>query len=135
MIHEKISPYAIPGLRRVDMPMTLKKTIYSDIVNATCEYFGLTRESLASRTRFRDIVYPRQCAIYLICMNTKISLKQIGCLMGMIDHTTVMHSREVIKRRLAVNDGDVRTDIDSIYLLATNGETIKEIVDNPVKLY
>ncbi|MBQ1574369.1 MAG: chromosomal replication initiator protein DnaA, partial [Clostridiales bacterium] len=35
-----------------------------EIINRTCEYFGLTREELMSDTRKRDVALPRQIAMY-----------------------------------------------------------------------
>lgn len=57
-----------------------------------CEYFNITKESLISKSRKRNIVQARQIAMY-ICRNMlNCSLTTIGTELGGKDHATVMHS-------------------------------------------
>lgn len=57
-----------------------------------CEYFNITKESLISKSRKRNIVQARQIAMY-ICRNLlNCSLTTIGAELGGKDHATVMHA-------------------------------------------
>lgn len=57
-----------------------------------CEYFNITRESLVSKTRKREISQARQIAMYLGRNLTKKSLASIGNEIGSRDHATVLHA-------------------------------------------
>jgi chromosomal replication initiator protein len=64
----------------------------SDIQKAVCSYFSLSSESMASKTRKREIVQARQIAMYLSRNMTKDSLASIGAQIGGKDHATVLHA-------------------------------------------
>ncbi|MBP5635400.1 MAG: chromosomal replication initiator protein DnaA [Bacteroidales bacterium] len=63
------------------------------IQSAVCDYFNLTRETLVSPSRKRQIVQARQIAMYL-CRNliSNCSLSAIGAEIGGKDHATVLHA-------------------------------------------
>jgi chromosomal replication initiation ATPase DnaA len=67
---------------------------YANIERRVCKLFGLTKVSLHSRRRDRRVVFARQCAMYWACRLTRLSLPQIGRLMGGKDHTTILHGRD-----------------------------------------
>ncbi len=62
------------------------------IQSVVCEYFGITPESLISKTRKREISQARQIAMYLGRNFTKKSLASIGAEIGGRDHATVLHA-------------------------------------------
>lgn len=62
------------------------------IQNTVCEYFGISVESMISKTRKREIVQARQIAMYLGRSLTKTSLAAIGTQIGGKDHATVLHA-------------------------------------------
>ena len=63
------------------------------VVKTVCEYFNITRDSLLSKSRKRQIVQARQIAMYE-CRNliSSISLSTIGSELGGKDHATVLHA-------------------------------------------
>jgi len=65
------------------------------------EHFNVSIDDLNGRKRTRNIVFPRQVAMYL-CRKIlpDASLPQIGDVFGGRDHTTVMHSCEKISGEL-----------------------------------
>lgn len=67
------------------------------------EYFQLKKDDLAKKSRGRDLMLPRQIAIYLIKSDFNISWAQLGRMFGGRDHTTIMHSREKIEKELVRN--------------------------------
>ncbi|MFA5867013.1 MAG: chromosomal replication initiator protein DnaA [Actinomycetota bacterium] len=62
------------------------------IINETSKYFGVSAADITGCSRLRQIVYPRQVAMYLTRELTDHSLPKIGEDFGGRDHTTVMHS-------------------------------------------
>lgn len=69
-----------------------KELSVQEIQKTVCAYFGITPESLLSRTRKREICQARQIAMFLSRNHTKNSLSSIGALIGGKDHATVLHS-------------------------------------------
>ncbi len=68
-----------------------------DIKNVVSSYYNLPVELLAGKTRKHEIVLARQVAMYLAKQMTNLSLKSIGSFFGGRDHTTVLHSIQMIE--------------------------------------
>lgn len=75
----------------------------SSIIDAVCNYFGISTADLISKKRTKNIVEPRMIAIYLITEFLGLTLDQIGELFGGRDHTTIIHSRDKITEELKTN--------------------------------
>ncbi len=73
----------------------------SSIQKAVAEFYGVRVEDLRSRGRNKSIVLPRQVAMYLCREIVKASLPDIGEGFGGKDHSTVIHSCEKVKRKIA----------------------------------
>lgn len=73
------------------------------IVAETADYFGLRRNDVLSFRRTREIIRPRQIAMYLARQLTRSSLPQIGRYIGGRDHTTVLHGVNKIAELAAVD--------------------------------
>ena len=65
-----------------------------------CDYFNISDSELCSKSRTKEVSYPRQIAMYLARELTNISLPKIGENFGNRDHTTVMHACDKIKTAL-----------------------------------
>ena len=67
------------------------------IVRVVCEYFSITRDTLLSKTRKRQIAQARQIAMYE-CRNLipNCSLSTIGSELGGKDHATVLHACKTV---------------------------------------
>jgi chromosomal replication initiator protein len=61
----------------------------------------------------RRLVYPRQVTAYFIDRKTKLSLAEVGRVIGGYNHATVIHSKRHIKDLYEV-DKEVRNDIDEL---------------------
>ena len=63
------------------------------VQDVVCEYFNITRETLLSKSRKRNIVQARQIAMYLSRnLIGGCSLSTIGMELGGKDHATVLHA-------------------------------------------
>lgn len=77
---------------------TQKKVINIPYIQeVVCEYFGIKREDLLSKSRKREIALPRQLAMYFSKELTNATFSKIGEEMGGKDHSTVMYACETIK--------------------------------------
>lgn len=76
----------------------------AQIVATVASAYGLSRETLLSRDRSRDVALPRQIAMYLMREVGNISLLQIGEALGGRDHTTVMYACDKVKDLIESDD-------------------------------
>jgi chromosomal replication initiator protein len=74
------------------------------ILDTVALHYGVKVEELVGRDRSRDIIMPRQMAMYLVREETDASLPEIGQLIGGRDHTTVMHGCEKISNLIETDD-------------------------------
>jgi chromosomal replication initiator protein len=84
-------PMAQQVLRHLVHAQDRRVTIDS-IQKAVAERFNLKPSQLKEKSNTRQIVYPRQVAMYLVKELTSASLPEIGRAFGGKHHTTVMHS-------------------------------------------
>src|SRR5262249_27789262 len=73
--------------------------------------FRVDVRQLQSRSRYRNVLLPRQVGMYLARQMTDLSLDQIGAYFGGRDHSTVLHACRKVEDALgrdAVLSGAVR---------------------------
>jgi chromosomal replication initiator protein len=85
--------------------MQVRKVTIEAIQRAVAENFGMRIPDLKQKNNSRNVVVPRQIAMYLAKQMTEASLPEIGRQFGNKHHTTVMHS-------IAKIDEQRRTDKD-----------------------
>lgn len=66
------------------------------IIKIVSEHFGITPADITSHKRNKEVVYPRQIAMYLCRTMTDVPLQTIGKIIGNRDHTTVIHGADKI---------------------------------------
>lgn len=98
------------------MVKTSNRTITIDkIQSIVCDHFALSRETLLSKSRKRDIVQARQIAMYLTRYNTRESLQDIGKKTGSRDHATVLHACKTVSN-LMDTDKDFNAGLKELEL-------------------
>ena len=91
-----------------------KKLITVDFIQrCVAEEFGVSLHDLKTRSRHKNIVLPRQVAMYISRELTDLSLPEIGDFFGGKDHTTVLHSYNKIKNDLSKN-GFFKERVDKV---------------------
>jgi chromosomal replication initiator protein len=91
-----------------------KKLITVDFIQrCVAEEYGVSLQDLKLRRRNKNIVLPRQIAMYLSREMTDLSFPEIGDYFGGKDHTTVLHSYNKIKGDLSKN-GVLKDRVDKI---------------------
>ena len=70
------------------------------IKNAVCEYYGLTRTQIESKSRTKNIANARHIAIYLCRTHLEMPFAKIGFEFGNRDQSTIMSSYEKMMKLL-----------------------------------
>ncbi|HYY54809.1 MAG TPA: chromosomal replication initiator protein DnaA, partial [Candidatus Dormibacteraeota bacterium] len=83
------------------------------IVETVARYYGIEAELLRGKARDKQIVRPRQVAMYLMREETDAPLLRIGEALGGRDHSTVLHGCEKIERELG-EDEEFRHEVTSL---------------------
>jgi chromosomal replication initiator protein len=104
-----ISLMAQASLNRKEIDMDLAKKTLQHIVQSVektvsvesiqqmvAEHFGIQVSDLKDKSRKKEVVMPRQIAMYLTKEHTDLALKSIGYHFGGRDHSTVIHSIQTI---------------------------------------
>jgi len=82
-----------------------------DILRIVSRHYKVPRNELLSSRRSRDVVRPRQIAMYLAKALTSRSLPEIGRRFGGRDHTTVLHSVRKVEQMMR-DDGELCQEIE-----------------------
>ena len=94
-----------------------KSVSVNEIVKSICEYYQIEESLIYSKTRRKDVVYPRQVIMYILREEYNISYPSIGDKLGGRDHTTVIHSYEKIKKEIKTNNHLVKEIADLMSIL------------------
>jgi chromosomal replication initiator protein len=104
-----------------DIISTRQRTVTIDVIQRTVAgFFSVPEESLRSKKRTRELVHPRQIAMFLSRSLTTSSLNEIGNRFGGKDHTTVIHAVAKIQNAIATN-AEVDEQVKSITKLIQGG--------------
>ena len=91
-----------------------RKTITAKtIIDKTAEYFDIRADEITGSKRDKEIVVPRQIAMYLMRTELNLSFPKIASSIGGRDHTTAMHSVRKIEKHIEL-DEDLRSEINSV---------------------
>ena len=97
-----------------DTLMNFDRSVTVDSVRKeVVSFFGLKVSDLTSKRRTQNIVFPRQIAMYLCRKLTDSSLPVIGKAFGGRDHSTVIHSINLVEKKLE-NNVEVKNTLDII---------------------
>lgn len=81
----------------------IKNLTLHDILIDVCFSFNVNMDMICSKTRKREILYPRYIFCYIAILFTDFSLDEIGILLNR-DHTTIINAREQVKCFIKNND-------------------------------
>lgn len=74
-----------------------------DIQKVVCTHYGISKVDMVSERKTREVILPRQIAIYLAKAMTGRSLPEVGRRFGGRDHTTVLHAVKKIQKMVEEN--------------------------------
>jgi len=89
------------------------------VLTAVSRYFGVTVDDLQGKFRHKQIVGPRQIAMYLLREDAHLSTPEVGRLLNR-DHTTVLHGIKQIANDIA-RDGASRAAVIGVREVVAGG--------------
>ncbi|MCX6794704.1 MAG: chromosomal replication initiator protein DnaA [Candidatus Falkowbacteria bacterium] len=93
----------------------IKSLTPKEIVEATARFYNTTYKDLIGKSRKKELVWPRQIAIFLIREDIGTSYPTIGAELGGRDHTTAMHSYNKIQRETVEKGNEkIKQELNSI---------------------
>jgi len=120
----RVVAYALLEDKKISLDMT--KSVLKDMVKESIKiisvemiqksvaaFYNLPIEDLKNKRRSRNIILPRQVAMYLTRKLTNMSLPEIGGVFGGKDHTTVLHSFRKIEEDVKKNN-ELRNSIENL---------------------
>jgi chromosomal replication initiator protein len=90
-----------------------KTVTFSDIIKAIAQYYEINEKVMFEKTRRKEIVRPRQVAMFLLREDLNTSYPFIGQKFGQRDHTTVIHAYKKISG-LIKKDDKLNNDVNNI---------------------
>ncbi|MBX4211549.1 MAG: chromosomal replication initiator protein DnaA, partial [Candidatus Yanofskybacteria bacterium] len=81
-----------------------RKTSPQFVLKAVADFFNISLPDLTKRSRKKEVVRPRQIAMYLLREEIKLSFPEIGLKLGGRDHSTVIHACEKIKKEESMSE-------------------------------
>jgi chromosomal replication initiator protein len=91
----------------------------SAILFAIGRYYGVKMDDLKAKSRHKQVVEPRQIAMYLLREDAHLSTPEIGRLLNR-DHTTVLHGIKQVVNEVA-RDGPSRNSVIGIREIVAGG--------------
>lgn len=87
-----------------EVTQTVSKNVTAqEVIKAVADFFEIPISDLTNRSRKKEVVEPRQIAMYILRDSLKLSYPHIGEKLGKRDHTTVIHACEKISKDIAQN--------------------------------
>lgn len=80
-----------------------KAVSVKEVIKVVADFYNIGEENIYEKTRRKEVVRPRQLAMYILREDFSVSYPLIGQKLGGRDHTTVIHSCEKIKGELKTN--------------------------------
>jgi len=91
-----------------------KKTVsFEKVIKSVAFFYNITEKELLSNCRKKEIVKPRQVAMYILREELKFSFPFIGKKFGGKDHTTAIHSYNKISKEIQL-DENLKEEIELI---------------------
>lgn len=77
------------------------KLDHKKVLSEVNQYFNIKMADITGPRRKKELVLPRQLAMYILYEDCKLPYERIGELLGGRDHTTIMHGVEKIHEAVA----------------------------------
>ncbi len=96
-----------------DTAKPTKSVSVKDVLKAISNFYDIEESAITDKTRKKEVVKPRQIAMYILREDYAVSYPSIGQKMGGRDHTTVIHSCEKIKNDIK-NSNQLLQEVNQI---------------------
>ena len=91
----------------------LRSVSYEEVIKAVSDYFGVDADSILGDSRSRDLMVPRQVAMYLLKNKLRYTYERIGNIFNGREHSAVMYSCKKLETLLK-KDQRLMSDIYSL---------------------
>lgn len=105
-------PHAEPDHVGFDLPPR-KVATFQDVLEAVSRYYSVSMQDMVGSSRVREILVPRQIAMFLAKKYLRMSFVRIGEMFSGRDHTTVMNAVGKIEKTLQ-NDPQLLREVRSL---------------------
>ena len=105
-------PHAAPEVVGFDLPAKQKAT-FQDVMEAVSRYYSVSVQDMVGQSRVREILVPRQIAMYLSKKYLRMTFVRLGEVFSDRDHTTVMNAVSKIEEKLH-NDPQLLREVRSL---------------------
>lgn len=107
-----LSPEMVTSLlgQNHEGPKTKKMVRPKEALDAVCDYFHLKPFQIKGESRLKNLVHPRHLLMYLLRIDLRMPLVEVGQFFGGRDHTSVMYAVEKITKALPVSE-ELRTEV------------------------
>ena len=111
-IAQKVGEIDLPFVENFFNPTSnLRSTIYDlqstpnprHIISVCAKHFNVKTGDLCGQSRKKELVNARHITAYLLINEAKLSLDEVGHLLGGRDHTSIMHARDKIHSDFSTN--------------------------------
>lgn len=124
LVQRPINLEVVQNLLRDNIEQQTPGTINIETIQKTvADYYGVSLSDIKSKRKNKKFVVPRQIAIYISRILGQYSYPQLGDEFGGRDHTTIIHSFEMIEKEL-------KTGTNSAALDSTIQTLIRKIKEN-----
>ena len=92
------------------------------IIEVTARYFEIDEDELKSTKRNKEILLPRQVAMYIMKEKTDITVTSIGKIFDK-DHSTVLNAIGKIRKKVEIDEDGIKSEIsdnEDIYISDIN---------------
>ncbi len=101
--NSEITPSLMEKIIEDDFHQPMKNITANSVLKAVADFFEIPFSDMVGRCRKKEIVEPRQIAMYLLREEMKLSYPHIGEKLGKRDHTTAIHAYEKISQEIMKN--------------------------------
>lgn len=99
-----ITPSLVDDIIKKNTRRTPENITPSHIIKSIAAFFEISLEDLVGHCRKKEVVTPRQIAMYLLRDMLELSYPHIGDIVGKRDHTTAIHAYEKINQEINKNN-------------------------------
>jgi chromosomal replication initiator protein len=110
LVNKVIGVNSAPQHRQID---------YNRVIEGVNSYFNVGLADLTGPRRQKELVLPRQIAMYIMYEECHMPMERIGQVLGNRDHTTVLHGIEKIKEAISRDREVQRVVIEFKHHLST----------------
>jgi chromosomal replication initiator protein len=90
-----------------------KNVNINEVLKAVCTYYAVKASDIKGERRVKELVIPRQVAMYLMKEITRSPYMTIGAFLGGRDHTTIMHGVGKVSKDLKKEE-KIRQDVVNV---------------------